>query len=89
MKAIVYRNYGSPDVLKCEEVEKPTPGDDEVLIKVHAAAVNPLDRLFRGTSYVVRMVTALRKRKITRLGADVTGVCSTRNVEMARSRARH
>jgi NADPH:quinone reductase-like Zn-dependent oxidoreductase len=37
MEAIVYRNFGSPDILKCEEIEKPTAGDDEVLIKVRAA----------------------------------------------------
>ncbi len=43
MKAIVYHEYGSPDVLKCEEIQKPTPKDDEVLIKVQAASVNPLD----------------------------------------------
>src|SRR6266550_2555184 len=73
MKAIVYRNYGSPDVLKCEEIEKPTAGDDEVLIKVRAASVNPLDRLFRGTSYIVRILTGLRKPKDTRLGVDVAG----------------
>ena len=73
MKAIVYRNYGSPDVLRLEEIEKPTAGDDEVLIKVRAAAVNPLDLLFRGTSYMVRMITGLRKPKDTRLGVDVAG----------------
>jgi NADPH:quinone reductase-like Zn-dependent oxidoreductase len=73
MKAIVYHSYGSPDVLKCEEIEKPTPADDEVLIKVRAAAVNPADRLFRGTSYIVRILTGLRKPKDTRLGRDVAG----------------
>src|SRR5438552_3928114 len=82
MKAIVYRNYGSPDVLRLEEIEKPTAGDDEVLIKVRAAAVNPLDLLFRGTSYMVRMITGLRKPKVTRLGVDVAGQVETvgRNV---------
>ena len=73
MKAIVYYNYGSPDVLKCEEIEKPTAGDDEVLIKVRATSVNPVDRLSRGTSYIVRMLTGLRKPKDTRLGRDVAG----------------
>jgi NADPH:quinone reductase-like Zn-dependent oxidoreductase len=73
MKAIVYYNYGSPDVLKCEEIEKPTAGDNEVLIKVRAASVNPVDRLFRGTSYIVRILTGLRKPKDTRLGRDVAG----------------
>jgi len=43
MKAIVYCDYGSPDVLKLEDVEKPTPGDDQVLIRVRAASVNPFD----------------------------------------------
>jgi NADPH:quinone reductase-like Zn-dependent oxidoreductase len=43
MKAIVYDNYGSPDVLQCKEIEKPTAGDDEVFIKVRAVSVNPLD----------------------------------------------
>ena len=73
MKAIVYRNYGSPDVLGLEEIEKPSAGDNEVLIKVRAASVNPLDLLFRGTSYMVRMITGLRKPKDTRLGVDVAG----------------
>jgi NADPH:quinone reductase-like Zn-dependent oxidoreductase len=71
MKAIVYHRYGSPDVLKCEEIEKPTPGDSEVLIKVRAAAVNPLDcGLPKGAA---RIVTGLRKPKVTRLGVDVAG----------------
>jgi NADPH:quinone reductase-like Zn-dependent oxidoreductase len=74
MKAIVYHNYGSPDVLKCEEIEKPTAGDNEVLIKVRAASVNPLDwHLMRGTPYIGRIMTGLRKPKITRPGVDVAG----------------
>ena len=73
MKAIVYHSYGPPDVLKCEEIEKPTAGDDEVLIKVRVAAVNPVDLLFRGTSYMVRIMTGLRKPKETRIGHDVAG----------------
>src|SRR5882672_8229652 len=75
MKAIVYHNYGSPDVLKCEEIEKPTPGDDEVLLKVHAASVNPLDwRLMRGKPVFVRLIIGgLRKPKLTRPGVDVAG----------------
>src|SRR5881275_3780504 len=73
MKAIVYHSYGPPDVLKCEEIEKPSAGDNEVLIKVRAAAVNPVDLLFRGTSYMVRIMTGLRKPKDTRIGHDVAG----------------
>jgi len=75
MKAIVYHNYGSPDVLKCEEIEKPTPGDDEVLLKVRAASVNPLDwRLMRGKPVFVRLIIGgLRKPKLTRPGVDVAG----------------
>ena len=74
MKAIVYHTYGAPDVLKCEEVEKPTPKRDEVLIKVRAASVNPVDWHFmRGTPYFVRMMAGLRKPKFTRLGVDVAG----------------
>jgi len=75
MKAIVYDRYGSPDVLRYEKIEKPAPRDDEVLIRVRAASVNPLDwHLMRGTPYIVRiMMGGLRKPKVGRLGFDVAG----------------
>ena len=63
MKAIVYRRFGSPDVLSLEEVEKPTPADDEVLIKVRASSVNPVDWHFmRGTPYIGRTMMGWRRR---------------------------
>ena len=75
MKFIVYREYGSPDVLKFEEIEKPTPKDDEVLIRIRAASVNPLDwRLMGGKPLLARlMMGGLRKPKVTRPGVDVAG----------------
>src|ERR1035438_3739853 len=74
MKAIVYHNYGSPDVLKCVEIEKPTAGNNEVGVRVRAASVNPLDWHFmRGSPYLVRLMAGLRKPKIPRLGVDVAG----------------
>jgi NADPH:quinone reductase-like Zn-dependent oxidoreductase len=74
MKAIVYRRYGPPDVLRCEDIEKPAPGDDEVLIKVRAASVNPRDwHCMRGSPYVARMQFGLRKPKAPWLGVDVAG----------------
>jgi len=74
MKAIAFHNYGSPDVLQCEEVEKLTVGDDEVLIKVRAASVNPIDwHGMRGKPYIMRILGGLRQPKVTRLGCDVAG----------------
>jgi NADPH:quinone reductase-like Zn-dependent oxidoreductase len=78
MKAIVYYDYGSPEILRLEEIERPTPGDDEVLLKVRAAAVNPLDwRLLKGAPYVLRALFRLPKPSRTRPGRpgrDVAGV---------------
>jgi NADPH:quinone reductase-like Zn-dependent oxidoreductase len=75
MKAMVYDNYGSPDVLKLREIKKPTPNDDEVLIKVHAASANALDfRFLTGTPFLARIIAGgllSPKRKV--LGVDVAG----------------
>jgi NADPH:quinone reductase-like Zn-dependent oxidoreductase len=74
MKAIVYRQYGSPDVLKLEDVARPTPADNELLIKVRAASINPLDWHFmRGTPYVARLRIGLGRPKRGRLGVDFSG----------------
>ncbi len=74
MKAIVYHEYGSADVLKCEEVAKPVPTPDEVLIKVRAASVNPIDwRLMNGKPRLVRLFLGVRKPRLGRPGRDVAG----------------
>jgi NADPH:quinone reductase-like Zn-dependent oxidoreductase len=74
MKAMVYTRYGPPDVLESTEVENPTPKDDEVLLKVHAASVNPADwHLLRGEPYIARLQLGLRKPKERVLGCDVAG----------------
>jgi NADPH:quinone reductase-like Zn-dependent oxidoreductase len=74
MRAVVYSQYGSPDVLRYEDIAKPSAKEDEVLIEIRAASVNPLDWHFmRGTPYLVRIVTGLRKPKFSGLGVDVAG----------------
>jgi NADPH:quinone reductase-like Zn-dependent oxidoreductase len=74
MKAVNYRCYGSPDVLALEDVEKPAPADTEVLVRVHAAGVNPLDwHYLRGSPYVMRLGSGIGKPKVTRLGVDFAG----------------
>lgn len=71
MKAAIYSRYGTADVVQIEDVEKPVPGNREVLIKVRAASVNPLDEgLLKGGG---RLVTGLLKPKAARLGVDVAG----------------
>jgi len=74
MKAAIYRRHGPPDVLQIEDVEKPVPKDNEVLIKVRATGVNPLDwRLMQGGPYILRILLRLGKPKIKRPGVDVSG----------------
>jgi NADPH:quinone reductase-like Zn-dependent oxidoreductase len=74
MDAIVYRQYGPPDVLKLERVEKPTPAANELLIKVHDASLNPLDwHYMRGTPYVMRLQVGMGRPKRTRIGVDFSG----------------
>ncbi len=71
MKAIVYCEYGPPEVLQLKEIEKPTPADNEVLVKVRAAGTNPLDGMHTGRA---RIVSGLRKPKLTRAGTDFAGI---------------
>lgn len=74
MKAIVYRCYGSPDVLELATIAKPVPADNEVLVKVKAASVNPLDwHYMRGSPYVMRIESGLGAPHETRLGVDFAG----------------
>lgn len=74
MKAITFPSYGSPDVLKLQDVEKPVPKDNEVLIKIHAAACNAADwHRMRADPVFVRLSDGLMRPKNPRLGADVLG----------------
>ena len=78
MKAIVYRRYGSAEVLKCEDIPKPVPNDDQVLIKVRAAALNPLDwRMMGGVPFLIRKVMKVKTPSDAQpvgIGRDVAGV---------------
>src|SRR5436189_165666 len=97
MKAIVYCEYGSPDVLKFEDVEKPVPNDNQVLIKVRAASLNALTalqglregKIQPGQKVLINGATGgvgtFAVQIAKSFGAEVTAVCSTRNVELVRS----
>src|SRR5438067_2942529 len=73
MKAIRFCEYGSPDVLKFEDVEKPVPNDDQVLIRVHAASLNFIDPGVMRGRWPLRLVSGLRTPEKTRRGSDVAG----------------
>jgi NADPH:quinone reductase-like Zn-dependent oxidoreductase len=75
MKAVVYTDYGSPDVLEIRDIKKPVPNDDQVLVKIRAASINPLDwHYMEGTPYIMRAFgVGLRKPKDPRLGVDYSG----------------
>ena len=74
MKAVVYRCYGSSNVLRFEDVAKPVAGDDEILVRVHASAVNPLDwHYMRGKPYLMRLDAGLGAPQDPRLGVDFAG----------------
>lgn len=74
MKAIVREKYGSPDVLQLKEVAKPTPKEDEVLIKIHATGMNAADwRILRAQPFLIRLMMGFFTPKIKTLGADVAG----------------
>ena len=75
MKAVVYKSYGSPDVLQIKEVEKPTPGDHEVLVRVRAATVNRTDCAnLTAKPFIMRFSLGLIKPNKTIMGTEFAGV---------------
>lgn len=88
MKAIVYRCYGSPAVLKLEEIPKPVAANDEVLVKIHAASVNPLDwHYMRGSPYIMRLGTGLGAPEDIRMGVDFSGTVEAVGKNVTRFKA--
>jgi NADPH:quinone reductase-like Zn-dependent oxidoreductase len=88
MKAIVQDRFGSPDVLELREIDKPEVGDDDVLVRVHAASVNPADwYAMAGIPYVAPPQMGLRKPRSNRLGIDLAGVVAAVGRNVARLKA--
>jgi NADPH:quinone reductase-like Zn-dependent oxidoreductase len=85
MKAIVQDRYGSPDVLRFEEIDQPAPADNEVLVRIHAASVNARDwHLMRGDPYLARMSLGLRTPKLKNRGSDFAGTVAAVGSKVAR-----
>jgi NADPH:quinone reductase-like Zn-dependent oxidoreductase len=75
MKAFVKRRYGAPDVLEVEEIERPVPTAEQILVRVHAAAINAHDwHMVRGKPYIARLSEGLRRPKDGSIGLDVAGI---------------
>ncbi|HCX22938.1 MAG: alcohol dehydrogenase [Flammeovirgaceae bacterium] len=75
MKAIIFENYGAPEVLQYVDLPKPEPASDEVLVKIYAAALNAADwHIMRGKPYFMRLTFGIRKPKYNRFGCDMAGV---------------
>jgi len=73
VKALVRNVYGSPDVLEVAEVDKPEPTEDEVLVRVRAASINPVEYYMLTGPFVVRLTSGIRRPKTNRLGVDFAG----------------
>lgn len=83
MKTIVKDRYGSPDLLRIEEVDPPVPNADQVLVRVHATAINAHDwHMLRGKPYLARLTEGLRRPKERILGLDVAGVVESMGAEV-------
>jgi len=84
-RAITYRRYGAPDVLELVEIAEPEPGPEEVVVRVRAASVNPLDWHFmRGSPVPVRLLTGLLRPRNGQLGADLAGVIESVGPQVTR-----
>lgn len=85
MQAAIRCEYGGPSAVQVASVPKPVPADHEVLVKVHAAAINPLDwHTVRGTPYLMRLGSGLRKPKLTRIGVDFAGTVEAVGAKVTR-----
>lgn len=88
MKAIVFEKYGSPDVLELREILKPEPKPDEVLVRIHATALNAADwHLMRASPFVVRLMFGLLRPRHNVLGADVAGTVEVVGSEVKQFKA--
>jgi len=85
MKAVVSQCYGGPDVLQYRDVAKPKPGPKDVIVKVHSAAVNPLDyHYMRGSPYLMRLLAGIGSPNDQRVGVDFSGVVAETGEEVTR-----